>query len=120
MKVKYSYGVAAESSSSSPSRCSNVPIACPLCSKTSPAVWKYFMIAHFQETHKSALVPNYERLWKISNFEAAEMKKIWAEQKNVEVKRTKKSNIPPLVVSEHHHAHIPARYHMSLFLLSKK
>ena len=79
MKVKYSYSVAAESSSSSP--CSNVPIACPLCSKTSPAVWKYFMKAHFQETHKSASIPKYEHIWKLSNFEAAEMKKIWAKRK---------------------------------------
>ena len=33
------------------------------------------------------------------------------------IKRTKKSNIPPLVVSEHHRAHIPARYCVSLFTL---
>ena len=112
MKVKYSYSVAAESSSSSP--CSNVPVACPLCSKTSPAVWKYFMKAHFQETHKSASISKYEHIWKLSNFEAAEMKKIWAKRKNVVVKRTKKSNIPPLVVSEHHRTHIPARYHLLL------
>ena len=115
MKVKYSYGVAAESSSSSP--CSNVPVACPLCSNSSPAVWKYFMKAHFQETHKSAPIPKYEHLWKLSNFEVAEMKKIWAKRKNVVVKRTKKSDIPPLVVSEHHRAHIPARYRVSLFTL---
>ena len=56
MKVKYSYGVAAESSPSSP--CSNVPIACPLCSSAAPAIWKYFMKAHFQETHKSAPISN--------------------------------------------------------------
>ena len=36
-------------------------------------------------------------------------------RKDVEVKRTKKSNTPSLVVSEHHRAHIPARFHMSLF-----
>lgn len=116
MKVKYSYSAAAESSFSSP--CSNVPVACPLCSKTSPAVWKYFMKAHFQETHRSAPIPKYEHLWKLSNFEAAEMKRIWAKQKNVVVKRTKKSNIPLLVISKHHHALIPVRY--CLFLLSKE
>jgi hypothetical protein len=108
MKVKYSYSVAAESSTSSP--CSNVPIACPLCSNTASAVWKYSMKAHFQETHKSTLISKYEHLWKLSNFETAEMKKIWAKRKNVVVKRTKKSKVPPLVVSEDHRAHIPVRY----------
>jgi len=116
LKVKYSYGVAAESSSSSP--CSNVPVACPLCSNTAPAVWKYFMKAHFQETHKSAPISKYEHLWKISNFETAEMKKIWAKRKNIMVKRTKKSKNPPLVVSENHRAHIPVRYCALTFVLT--
>ncbi|KAF8802080.1 hypothetical protein BYT27DRAFT_7226487 [Phlegmacium glaucopus] len=84
MKAKYSYSVAAESSPSSP--CSNVPVTCPLCAKTAPAIWKYFM----------------KRL---------KMKKIWAKHKNVVVKRTKKSKILPLVVSKNHCAHIPVRYY---------
>jgi hypothetical protein len=74
MKVKYSYSVAAKSSSSCP--CLNVSVTCPLCSNTSPAVWKYFMKAHLQETHKLAPIPKYEHLWRLSNFETAEMKKI--------------------------------------------
>ena len=108
MKVKYSYSVAAASSPSCP--CLNVPITCPLCSSTAPAIWKYFIKSHFQETHKSALISKYEHLWKFSNFEMAEMKKIWSKQQHIVVKRTKKSKIPPLVVSESHHAHVPVRY----------
>lgn len=109
VKVKYSYSVAAESSAASP--CSNVPITCPLCSNTAPAIWKYFMKAHFQETHKSAPISKYEHLWKISDFETAEMKKIWTKRKNVVLKRTKKSKHPLLVVSENHRAHVvPVRY----------
>lgn len=46
IKLKYSYGVASESTSSSP--CSNVPMHCPLCPKTDPAVWCYFLKIHFQ------------------------------------------------------------------------
>jgi len=65
--------VAAESTPSSP--CSNVPITCPLCSKTAPAVWKYFLKAHFQEAHKSAQLSMYEHLWKLSNFETAKSRK---------------------------------------------
>ena len=116
MKVKYSYGVAAESSPSSP--CSNVPIACPLCSSTAPTIWKYFMKAHIQETHKTAPISKYEHLWELSNFEVAEMKKIWAKRKNVVVKCTNKSKNSPLVVSENHRAHIPVRYYYSIWFYS--
>jgi hypothetical protein len=105
MRVKYSYSVAVESSPSSP--CSNVPTTCPLCSTGAPAVWKYCMKAHFQESHKSALISKYEHLWMLSNFEIGEMKKIWANRKKVVVKRTKKSKVAPLVISEDHRAHIP-------------
>ena len=112
MSMKYSYSVAAESTPSSP--CSNVPTTCPLCSNTAPTVWKYFLKAHFQESHKSAPVSKYEHLWKLSNFEMTEMKRIWGRRKNVIVKRTKKSKIAPLMISENHRAHIPvaelARY----------
>jgi hypothetical protein len=116
MKIKYSYSVAAESSPSSP--CSNVPIACPLCSSTSPAIWKYFMKTHIQENHKTAPISKYKHLWELSNFEAAEMKKIWTKRKNVVAKRTKKSKNPPLVVSENHRAHIPVRYSYPLWFSS--
>ncbi|KAF8162671.1 hypothetical protein B0H34DRAFT_856335 [Crassisporium funariophilum] len=68
------------------------------------------MKAHIQETHKTAPILKYEHLWKLSNFEAAEMKKIWAKRKNIVVKRTRKSKNPPLVVSENHCAHIPASH----------
>ena len=63
--MTYSYSVAAELSPSSP--CSNVPIHCPICPKSSPAIWKYFMRSHFKEKHK-ALLTKHEHLWKISNF----------------------------------------------------
>jgi len=68
------------------------------------------MKAHFQDVHKSAPISTNENLWKLSNFETAEMKKIWAKRKHIVMKRTKKSTMPPLVVSESHRAHIPTRY----------
>ena len=77
IKPSFSYGVASESSASSP--CSNVPIVCPLCpEKDTPAVWKYNMKNHICNVHKMATLSNYEHLWKLSNFEIMEMKNIWA------------------------------------------
>ena len=97
--MNYLYSVAAESMASSPY--SNVPIQCRICSKSDPAIWKYFMKIHFEDKHK-LLLTKHEHLWKLSNFERVEKKKIWLKQAKVTVKRTKKANQPPLVVSEKH------------------
>jgi hypothetical protein len=82
--MNYSYGIAAESTASSP--CSNVPIHCPICPKTDPAIWKYFMKVHFEEKHKTLDLTKYEHLWRLSNFEKSEMKKIWIKQGKVTAK----------------------------------
>ena len=105
VKMKYSYGIAAESTTSSP--CSNVPIHGPICPNADPAIWKYFMRLHFDERHKTLDITKYEYLWRLSKFERSEMKKIWVKQGKVTTKRTKKSKAPPLIVSESHRARIP-------------
>lgn len=119
IKPSFSYGVASDSSASSP--CSNVPIVCPLCpAKDTPAVWKYNMKDHIQNVHKTVTLSNYEHLWKLSNFEIMEMKNIWAKQHNVPIKRPKKSKVPPLIVSDMHRSHIPSqRYWVFILILSK-
>lgn len=109
--MTYSYGIAAESTASSP--CSNVPIHCPLCPKADPAIWKYFMKVHFEEKHKNLTLTGFEHLWKLSHFERSEMKKIWARRGKVVTKRTKKSKIAPLTISDDHRARIPANPSLS-------
>ena len=60
MKLNFSYTVAAESSSSSP--CTNVPVQCPLCPRTSPAMWKYFLKTHLEIQHPNATMENHSSL----------------------------------------------------------
>jgi hypothetical protein len=108
MRLKFSYSVAAKSSASSP--CSNVPVQCPLCPKSAVAVAKYNLKAHLLKAHPNVPVNNYESQWKLSSFEHAEMKNIWAKRQEVSVKRPKRSNIAPLVVSDAHRSGNPARY----------
>jgi hypothetical protein len=115
MLVKYSYHVASQSSPASP--CSNVPVQCPICPSTDAAVWRYSLKPHFNVKHKTLTSSGkYDHLWKLSNFEMTEMKKFWAKRATTTTKRTRKSKIPPLVVSEDHRAQIPARYHLFPFL----
>ena len=110
VKVKYAYHVASKSTASSP--CSNVPIQCPLCPNADPVVWRYFMKTHFREVHPNAPILKYDHLWKISNFEISEMKKIWAKRLIVTATRTRKTKIPPLIISEDHRAQIPRCYNI--------
>jgi len=105
MTMKFTYSIATESTQASP--CSNVPIHCPVCPKTDPAVWKYFMKVHFDEKHKTLLLTKYEHLWNLSNFEKSEMQRIWSKRWKVTAKRAKRSKVPPLVISENHRARIP-------------
>ena len=107
MKTKFSDSVAVESTSASP--CSNVPMNCPLCSKLEPVVWQYFLKIHFQEKHPSAPFEKYVHLWMLSNFEEAEMKKIWTKQFKM-TRCPKKLKLPPIVISEDHWACIPEGY----------
>jgi hypothetical protein len=53
---------------------------------------------HFQIQHPNAPMENHSHLWKLSNVEVAEMKRIWEKRKNV--RRLKNSNIAPLVISD--------------------
>ena len=96
MKMNYSYGIAAESTASLPSF--NVLIHCSICPKTDPAIWKYFMRVHFEEKHKTFDPTRNKRLWKFSNFERSEMKKIWTRRGKVTMKCTKKSKIPGMYI----------------------
>ena len=68
------------------------------------------MKVRFEEKHKTLDRTKYEHLWKLSNFEGSEMKKIWAKQGKVTAKRTKKSKVAPLVTSENHRARVPSTY----------
>ena len=69
------------------------------------------MKIHFEEKHKN-LRPftKHDHLWKISDFEMSEMKKIWEKRLKVTAKRTKKSKIPALIISDAHRARIPSEY----------
>jgi len=104
MTLNYSYSIAATSTSSSP--CSNVPMCCELCSKSDPAIWRYFMKTHFQEKHPNTPIAKYEHVWTLSNFEMSEMKKIWGKRTKVTVNWVKKVT---LQISEDHCAQIPSR-----------
>jgi hypothetical protein len=106
--IKFSYGTASRSSKSSP--CSNVPIRCPLCSSSDPAVWKYNMKFHFKLTHPSAPLSKYDHLWLLSSFEKSQLAGFWKDRYKVTVKRpNKKNKVSPLQISEAHSSRLALR-----------
>jgi len=58
------------------------------------------MKTHFWKVHPNAPILKYDHLWKISNFEISEMKKIWA----------KRLIVMAMIISKDHHAQIPRCY----------
>lgn len=120
MKTNLKYSVAVASTPSSP--CSNIPICCLLCNDPhEPAVWRYNMKYHISRVHpniKGPQLQKYAHLWELSDSEITKMREKWADRQRVVVKRTKKSKLPPLVISEAHRSQIPSRYVFEVFCIS--
>ncbi|KAF8057382.1 hypothetical protein FPV67DRAFT_1723969 [Lyophyllum atratum] len=72
--LNFTYAIVSESKPSSP--CFNVSISCPLCPKTSPAVWQYNWKHHFASAHPAASFANYSSTAGHTNFEKFEMKRL--------------------------------------------
>ncbi|KAG6831249.1 hypothetical protein H0H93_013813, partial [Arthromyces matolae] len=102
--VNFKYKIAERSTLSSP--CSNVPIQCPICLPSAPAVWRYNFKHHLDTEHPNASHNLYASIWDISDDERKEMKRIWADRRKVVVKRVKKKAVEELVVSEAHRSRI--------------
>lgn len=95
--IKFYYHTAAKVSSTSP--CSNVPVPCPLCPKSAPAVWKYNLKAHFVRKHPTQVSKGeYSKLWEITSYERAEVMK----RRNVRRPQVTESVSNQLVVSDAH------------------
>ena len=75
------------------------------------------LVKNLPERHKTVDVTKYKHLWELSHFERSEMKKIWVKRGKVTTRHTKKSKIPPLVISENHRARIPVMYISFLVVL---
>lgn len=98
--IKFYYHTASKTTSSSP--CSNVPLVCPLCPKSSPAVWKYNLRAHFVRCHPAHVSKKqYSVLWEIRAFERQEMDKIWS-RRHKQVQKSCNEPGQQLVISESH------------------
>ncbi|EIW78062.1 hypothetical protein CONPUDRAFT_92305 [Coniophora puteana RWD-64-598 SS2] len=106
--VYFSYHSAASSSESAP--CTNVPVACPICSPTNklavknPAVWKYSMAAHLRIHHASSqLLPHLIAKYTTPQDEVNNVEKyIWQRRFHKSRKSRKIYQAPTLAVSDAH------------------
>ncbi|TFK58748.1 hypothetical protein BDN72DRAFT_950059 [Pluteus cervinus] len=101
MLSKFSYAAAAKSSATSPS--SNVPVKCPECPESAPAVWKYNMFEHIKERHSYLDISNpaISTQWEICGSEKLLLKDVW-NKRHSHGQRKKKEDRAPLVISEAH------------------
>lgn len=106
--LKFSHGKAEVSSDSAP--CSNVPIHCPICGKSKPAMWRYNLEGHLKTKHSDKAANQHSSLWAISQGERVAMNHVWVNRQPETTKRNRKSNAPALVVSDVHTSVVkPAR-----------
>ncbi|KAF8176492.1 hypothetical protein BJ912DRAFT_857405 [Pholiota molesta] len=105
--VSYNYATAEVSSNSSPA--SNVPMRCPLCVSSAPAIWRYNLEHHIRIMHKAASPSAHEDLWKLGGEEIMKLKEVW--EKRHKGKKVRAGKGPTeFQVSEAHSSRMAGRY----------
>lgn len=97
--VKFSITIAAKCSDGSP--CTNHPMHCPYCPKSTPAVWSYNFRQHMLRVHPSQPLDKHRSVWSISKLEKDGMRQVW-EHRLKQPKVRPKTQRAPLVISETH------------------
>ncbi|KAJ7581698.1 hypothetical protein C8J56DRAFT_793256 [Mycena floridula] len=101
--ISFKYEPARKYKASSPS--TNVPVQCPKCLSTDPAVWKYNLLAHFKRAHSEVPLEDFEHLWEMSEAERRSMKEVWNNRHKVVKSRPRKVKgkevLPPVISASH-------------------
>lgn len=105
--VKFSITIAAKCSESSP--CTNHPMHCPYCSRSSPAVWSYTFQQHLRRVHQKAPISGHKSVWAMSKLEKDGMRRVW-ELRLKQPKVHSRMQRMPLVISETHLSRLVLRY----------
>jgi hypothetical protein len=113
--VKFSLMIAAKCSDASP--CTNHPMHCPYCPKTSPAVWSYTFRQHMVRVHPAVPLDQHRTIWTISKLEKDRMKQVWGNRLKQPKARTKTQRAP-LVISETHRTRLVLGYDLFILLLT--
>ncbi|KAI0283767.1 hypothetical protein BC826DRAFT_920313 [Russula brevipes] len=59
------------------SLCTNHPMRCPYCPKSSPAIWSYTFRQHILHVHPAVPLEKHRSVWSISKLEKERMKQVW-------------------------------------------
>jgi len=114
--VKLSIAIAAGYSDGSP--CTNHPIICQHCdgSEASPVVWSYNFRSHLLREHPRISLEDHNDILILTKLEREGMKRIW-DDRFKQRKARRKSQFPPLVISETYRSCLVFKY-VFLFYLS--
>ena len=104
--IKFSITNAAACSESSP--CTNHPMKCPYCPKSSPAVWSYNFRHHLLRVHPSIHLGSHKSVWTPSKLEKDGMKRVW-QHRHKQPKPHPRAQRPSLVISETHRTRLVLR-----------
>jgi hypothetical protein len=106
--VKFSISTAAKCSEASP--CTNHPLHCPYCPKSSPVVWSYTFCQHLLRFHPAIPLDKHRAIWTISKLEKDGRKQEVWEHRLKQPKVRARMQHAPLVISETHCTRLVLRY----------
>lgn len=90
------------------SRCTNIPMFCPVCPTGAAAVWKYNFLSHFAHVHRTASIEEYEIDFEIDKTEITNLKAEWRRPHRVSARTVR--NLGEVIISESHSARLALRY----------
>jgi hypothetical protein len=109
--VKFSISIATKCSDESP--CTNHPMYCPYCPKTSSAVWSYTFRQHMVRVHPAVPLEKHRSVWTISKLEKERMTQVWVHRLK-QPKVCPRTQRAPLVISKTHRTRLVLKYVLSI------
>lgn len=96
--------------------CTSHPLACPLCPRGAPAVWKYNLKSHVLTLHPSYTADLHKPLWRYHPDEEKLMKAEWEKLKRHRLRPSRETSTRKLKLSDKHSSRLALRYLKSSLL----
>ncbi|KAF7968709.1 hypothetical protein HWV62_29672 [Athelia sp. TMB] len=89
------------------SRCTNIPMHCPVCPPGAAAVWKYNFPSHFAHVHPTASIEEHNIDFAIDKTESVNLKTEWRRPNRISARTVR--NLGEVTISESHSARLALR-----------
>ena len=113
--VRFSITAATGCSGSLP--CTNHPVTCPLCGDSESTVWTYNFRSHLLRKHPGISLEDHRDMLVLTKLKKEGMRRVW-EHRMKQRKVHRKSQCPPLSISEAHHFRLVLKYVFRFYFIN--